>query len=505
MARNSGINLDANPQSDGFIIGGGTTKRTLTLSGGDITVAAGGSNTFTFPGTTCTLIGISATATAGSILFAGASLAAEDNANLYWDDANNTLGIGTTRSGAISGTNPNLRVKGTGTTSATSSFEVQNSASTSLFFVRNDGLINFGTKGTYTESTGQLALTTSGSGAGVLLGGDVNLYRNAADELKTDDALTVTGNLTVNTLTTTRVPFASTSGLLIDSANFTYTTGTGQLALATTGSGAGLLVGGDVQWYRNAANVWRTPDALIVDGAITASSTLTVSGGQLLCNYATFPQIYINSAQHAAIYLNRLNATSYTTQFRFLTGAAEKWRFGSTATNEDLYYTYFNGSSWIDAFRLIHNTGQAYFPVTGSSAGIIIGGDAQLYRSAADILRTPDGFLVDRAISSGVVTLSDGATPALNAALGNTFLLTAAGDRTIAVPTNPTSGQRITIVHKASGADRTLALNTGAGGFRFGTTITALTATTSGLTDYIDAVYNLADTKWDIVAYSKGF
>lgn len=105
----------------------------------------------------------------------------------------------------------------------------------------------------------------------------------------------------------------------------------------------------------------------------------------------------------------------------------------------------------------------------------------------------------------GVVTLTDGATPALDASQGNKFLLTAAGDREIAVPTNPTSGQKITIVHKASGADRTLSLNTGANGFRYGTDITGLTATTSGKTDYIGAEWNAADSKWDVIAYAKGF
>lgn len=104
-----------------------------------------------------------------------------------------------------------------------------------------------------------------------------------------------------------------------------------------------------------------------------------------------------------------------------------------------------------------------------------------------------------------VSVLTDGATPALNAALGNVFTLAAAGDRTIAVPSNPTDGQKIIIRHLASGGARTLALNTGAGGFRFGTDITALTQTTSGKTDYIGCVYNATDTKWDVVAYVKGF
>lgn len=104
-----------------------------------------------------------------------------------------------------------------------------------------------------------------------------------------------------------------------------------------------------------------------------------------------------------------------------------------------------------------------------------------------------------------VVELTDGATPAMDASLGSVFELTAAGNRTIAVPTNPTDGQKIVIRHKASGADRTLALNTGAGGFRFGTDITALSATTSAKWDYIGCIYNGDDSKWDVVAYSKGY
>ncbi len=104
-----------------------------------------------------------------------------------------------------------------------------------------------------------------------------------------------------------------------------------------------------------------------------------------------------------------------------------------------------------------------------------------------------------------LVTLSDGATPALDASLGTVFFLSAGGDRTIAVPTNPVSGQKIVIRHLASGGARTLALNSGAGGFRFGSDIAALTQTASGKIDYIGCIYNLADTKWDVVAVIKGF
>lgn len=107
-----------------------------------------------------------------------------------------------------------------------------------------------------------------------------------------------------------------------------------------------------------------------------------------------------------------------------------------------------------------------------------------------------------------VIPLTDGATPALDASLApvnGLYTLTAAGDRTIAVPTGPLDGQKIIIAHLASGGARTLTLNTGTGGFRFGTDITALTQTASGKTDYIGSIYRSSPNKWDIVAVAKGF
>lgn len=107
------------------------------------------------------------------------------------------------------------------------------------------------------------------------------------------------------------------------------------------------------------------------------------------------------------------------------------------------------------------------------------------------------------ALVQATSVLSDGATPALNAALGNIFTLSAAGNRTIAVPTNGVTGQKIIIAHTASGGARTLSLNTGAGGFAFGSDITSISQTASGKTDYIGAIYN--GTSWNVVAFIKGF
>lgn len=143
-----------------------------------------------------------------------------------------------------------------------------------------------------------------------------------------------------------------------------------------------------------------------------------------------------------------------------------------------------------------HNTSH----ITGSDIipDAVAGGNSGLM-SGADKAR------LDGIVPSQVITLTDGATPALDAALGNHFRLTAAGNRTIAVPTNPTDGQKIIIEHIASGADRTLALNTGTGGFAYGSDITGLSATVSGKHDFIGAVYNSAVNKWHVIAYVKGY
>jgi hypothetical protein len=104
-----------------------------------------------------------------------------------------------------------------------------------------------------------------------------------------------------------------------------------------------------------------------------------------------------------------------------------------------------------------------------------------------------------------VVTLVDGTTPALNASQGSIFYLSAGGNRTIAIPTNPSPCKKIIIRHYANGGARTLSLNTGAGGFRFGSDVVSLTATSSGRTDYIGCIWNEIDSFWDVVAVSKNY
>lgn len=107
------------------------------------------------------------------------------------------------------------------------------------------------------------------------------------------------------------------------------------------------------------------------------------------------------------------------------------------------------------------------------------------------------------------VALTDGATITINAALGNVFKVTLAGNRALAAPTNPVDGKTITvaITQDATGS-RTLTLATGAGGFAFGTDAPSgsyALSTTAALTDYLTAIYSSAAARWHVVGLIRGF
>ena len=126
-----------------------------------------------------------------------------------------------------------------------------------------------------------------------------------------------------------------------------------------------------------------------------------------------------------------------------------------------------------------------------------------------------DGSLVDADVSdaaaikltksAAVVTgLTDQATITTDAAAGTIFTVTLAGNRTLANPTNSVDGmKRIWRFKQDATGSRTISLGTD---FRLGTDITAITLTTTAAkTDYMGAIYNGTDAKWDVVAFIKGF
>ena len=108
------------------------------------------------------------------------------------------------------------------------------------------------------------------------------------------------------------------------------------------------------------------------------------------------------------------------------------------------------------------------------------------------------------AISPVPIALTDGATISTNAALGNSFKVTLGGNRALAAPTNPTDGQKAMWIFVQDGTgSRTIALNSV---FTFGTDVTGcVLSTTASKTDYLGAVYNAANTAWNVVSCAKGY
>lgn len=102
------------------------------------------------------------------------------------------------------------------------------------------------------------------------------------------------------------------------------------------------------------------------------------------------------------------------------------------------------------------------------------------------------------------IPLTDAATIAVDASLGNLFTVTLGGNRTLGAPTNPKQGQVIIfrITQDGTGS-RTLAYNAI---YRFSTDIPSPTLSTGGGdVDYLGFIYNEADTKWDCIGKVFGF
>ena len=108
------------------------------------------------------------------------------------------------------------------------------------------------------------------------------------------------------------------------------------------------------------------------------------------------------------------------------------------------------------------------------------------------------------ALAPAVVGLTDAATIAVDASLGNDFRVTIAGNRTMGNPANPSDGQQIIFqVTQGSGGSFTL---TWGSSYEFSTGLPQPTlSTAAGQTDLLGFVYNAAKSTWLLAAFVNGF
>jgi hypothetical protein len=108
------------------------------------------------------------------------------------------------------------------------------------------------------------------------------------------------------------------------------------------------------------------------------------------------------------------------------------------------------------------------------------------------------------AIAPAVVMLTDAATISVDASKGNDFRVTLGASRTMANPTNPTSGQQIIFqITQGSGGSATVTWGTA---YEFSTGLPQPTlSTAAGQTDLLGFIYNAVSGSWLLAAFVNGF
>lgn len=204
----------------------------------------------------------------------------------------------------------------------------------------------------------------------------------------------------------------------------------GLIASAGDGSGYGFLAGAasDVQWYRGASNTWQTPDSVIIDVNAYIS-------GQLGIGTTAVP---VGSIGGGKLFIHGLDSNLNGPRVQFTTASDNypgmTWAMYSHDDLNIAFDAYWDGTNWkssdagsnfavfkyLDTVRIYSDTGiaqgntitwdtifilnpsgQLALPITGSSAGILIGGDVQWYRDSANVWRTPDSVAIDTRLAVG--------------------------------------------------------------------------------------------------------
>lgn len=278
--------------------------------------------------------------------------------------------------------------------------------------------LRFVVSGNYGKDTLQLSDTTAN--VGITIATDTNLYRSGANQLNTDDN------------------FASTN-------NGGKTT----FQLTDTTANVGMTIGGDANLYRSTNNTLKTDDNLIVDLNLTANGNATLGdattdihtvSGTLTNSLPDNTATAVDFKESTNSYLKltttdsselvtigaipkftSLNVTEATSSaaaaatFAGGVGIAKKLWVGGDFQVDGASFTVNSttmtlGDAATDTLTI--NAGPVNFPnATAAADALILGADANLYRSAADTLKTDDSLIVDSNLTvNGNTTLGNAYT-----------------------------------------------------------------------------------------------
>lgn len=138
-----------------------------------------------------------------------------------------------------------------------------------------------------------------------------------------------------------------------------------------------------------------------------------------------------------------------------------------------------------------------------TSANITVGADGRITSAASGGFT---GGTLGQYIAPSVTALTDGATIAVNAALGDDFYVTLGGNRTMGAPSNPHDGQRILFeLAQDSTGSRTVTWTSGTGGYSFGSGSAPTLSTAAGATDQVGFRYSARKQRWLYLGSDTGF
>jgi hypothetical protein len=200
------------------------------------------------------------------------------------------------------------------------------------------------------------------------------------------------------------------------------------------------------------------------------------------------------------------------------TGGASSTDFVANADNgvDSNNYADFgiNSSTYSDPTWTINGAGDAYLynndgsiAVGTSKVGAIVDIFTGGTLAANSRMKVKDNAVeLQTRLTKKEITLTDAATIAIDASLGNDFLVTLGGNRTLGAPTNPppagyTQEIKIRIRQDGTGG-RTLAYNAA---YNFPPSLAGLSLSTSPNTfDYLGIKYNAVTSRWDVLALTPG-